>query len=112
MLGAPIAKPLDAVADTSTGQTPQPVQRERGTRAIAHEPLATEIVGGGNGHAGVQVESVVFHCALTSWRGSHPRGIRRLGIRVVPQGAHRSALHRDGSAGFGPRTALADASPL
>src|SRR5260370_41227609 len=94
MLGTPIAKLLDAVADTSTGQTPQSVQRERGTRAIAHEPLATEIVGGGNGHAGVQVESVVFHCALTSWRGSHPSGLRRPGIPAGAQAAPRAPPQR------------------
>jgi hypothetical protein len=66
--------------------------RASGGRAVAHQPLAPEVVAGGDGDAGVQVEAVVFDGAFVDGRPFEPGSALLLGLRVVANPPDSAAI--------------------
>src|SRR5271169_4537302 len=98
MLGAPTGKLLDAVCNAAAGQSPQPVEGERGTSAVSAQPLASEVVVSRQCDARVQVEPIQVY-SLVRLRRLQRLCLLFLSVGGDPKRLHRSAPHGEGGAG-------------
>jgi hypothetical protein len=100
MLGAAVSQLLDAIRDASARQASEPVEGDRGTRTVSHQPLAPQVIVASDCDARLQVEAVVLDGTSVDLGRIEAWQARLLCARVIMQSANRSTLHRDGRTGI------------